>query len=345
MPNAVSEAPKVTVLMPVYRNEQYLKKAIESILNQTFKDFEFLIICDDPSDNIRTILDHFQSHDERIKAFYFQERQGLVSALNKGCGLAKGKYIARMDADDISLPKRFSRQVAFLDEHPDVGVVGSWARLCSNNKDAGIRKVPGEHNFIKWCLCFYCPMIHPSVMLRKETLIRSGGYSDEMIHAEDYDLWRRLCIVANIANIQEVLIHLRLHEASVSSSYRAEQRKNSIRISQLMISDVLGKKIPIDLIKTLWNTGYISYDDALLSARLILSIYQDILPDIPKEERKKISNDAALRLCNLAYGCGLNYRVSRIISIAIKLDPLVLGKFLMISARYKIQKHFRHGMT
>ena len=108
--------PKISVLMPIYKGDEYLSAAVDSILNQTFSDFEFIIICDDPTEKTRQILDKYKQSDSRIRVYY-QEREGLVNSLNRGCSLAQGEYIARMDADDISLPERFEKQVKFLDSN------------------------------------------------------------------------------------------------------------------------------------------------------------------------------------------------------------------------------------
>jgi glycosyltransferase involved in cell wall biosynthesis len=316
--------PKVTVLMPVYDSEKYLGEAIESILNQTFKDFELLIICDNPSDNIKSTLDHYLQLDGRIVVHY-QERMGLIASLNKGCRLARGLYIARMDADDISLPKRLETQVMFLDSHPEVGVLGSRAQMCVNGHLQPLYPlpIPGENGLIKWQLIFSCPMVHPTVMMRRDLLDQVGGYNSNMKHAEDYDLWRRLSFVTQFSNLQNVFLYLRKHELSVSHIHQLEQRDTSIKISQLMISEVLGEDIPLDDVKRLWNNGQMSLSDVLNAANFIYRVCHVFIREtrLSAAEIKLVRRDAAIRLLRLLHTFRLTSETIVILKYAFELDP------------------------
>lgn len=337
MPNAASEVPKVTVLMPVYRNEQYLKEAIESIINQTFKDFEFLIICDDPSDNIKSILNHYHHLDGRIKTFYYQERQGLVATLNKGCELAKGKYIARMDADDISYPRRLELQVDFLDAHPHIGVVGSMVQFIDSNgnkkrSNAYTSGAPLENGFIKWRMCFSCPIAHPTVMIRKDIMRRAGGYSPNMIHAEDYDLWRRMSSLTQLSNLPDPLLYLRMHDTNVSKIHNEIQRRTSLRIKQLVISEVLKEEISPRVIQYMSNyrCSDSEPDDVYAASRVVQRLCQKFLLDntISAIDKHLIRKDAAILLIILVRRYMINCNLFRKhmydnITFACKLDPLI----------------------
>ncbi|MHB8117594.1 MAG: glycosyltransferase [Methanothrix sp.] len=326
MPNAASEVPKVTVLMPVYRNEQYLKDAIESIINQTFKDFEFLIICDDPTNNIKSILNHYLQLDGRIVVHY-QKRMGLIASLNKGCRLARGLYIARMDADDISLPKRLETQVMFLDAHPEVGVLGSRIQICVNGHLQPLSPflIPEENGFIKWWLLFSCSIMHPTVMMRRDLLDQVGGYNSDMKHAEDYDLWRRMSFVTQFYNLQNVLLYLRRHELCVSQIHQLEQMDTSIKIGQLMISEVLGEDVSLDDVKCLWNMGPMSLSDVLNAADLIYKICHAFIKDtrLPAAEIKLVRRDAAIRLLRLARTFIFTQDIIVILKYAFELDPSI----------------------
>ncbi|MDR7666382.1 glycosyltransferase [Methanosarcina sp. Z-7115] len=223
--------PKISVIMPVYKGDNYLSEAVDSILNQTFSDFEFIIICDDPTNKTRHVLDKYKQNDSRIR-IYYQERQGLVNSLNKGISLAKGEYIARMDADDISLPARFERQVEFMDNNPEIGISGTWVRTVGDVPGA-IWKHPCDHETIKSRMLFETVIAHPSIIARKELFSKNGfAYMQDEVYAEDYGLWVRAAKVVKLANLPKILIHYRIHK---STSDRKEQKlvANNIRLAQI----------------------------------------------------------------------------------------------------------------
>ena len=154
----VALSPKISVVMPAYNAAEYLDEAIRSILNQTFRDFEFIIINDGSTDDSISILDKQQKLDSRIRV-YHQENQGMIAALNRGCRLARGKYIARMDADDISLPGRLEKQLKYMERHPQIGILGTWIYSIDKN---GFEKSSlasfykpknAQMDSLFWCLC------------------------------------------------------------------------------------------------------------------------------------------------------------------------------------------------
>ena len=217
--------PLVTVLMPVYNGKKYLEEAIKSILNQTFRDFEFLIIDDGSTDNSVEIMGLF--NDARIRIERNKTNLGLIKTLNKGFGLSKGKYIARMDCDDISLPKRLSVQVNFMEKHPEIGVCGSWIKVIGLRKKF-INKYFQKHEELKANLLFSTSFAHPSVIIRKELIDKYNlEYDEQYKHAEDYELWSRMVGHTNMANINKVLFHYRMHPTSISKKNSSEQVENS----------------------------------------------------------------------------------------------------------------------
>lgn len=208
--------PKVTVLMPVYNGEKYLKEAVDSILNQTFADFEFLIINDGSKDKTEEILKSYS--DERIKLLNNEKNQGIVEALNKGLDLAQGEYIARMDCDDISLPQRLEKQIEFMDSHLEIGICGTSYKVFGAKNTA--IKLPSADDEIKVSLLFESPICHPSVVMRKEILTQNSlRYSNNAKHMEDYCLWIDLAIKnIKFENLKDVLLLHRLHENQISGS-------------------------------------------------------------------------------------------------------------------------------
>lgn len=206
--------PKVSVLTPVYKTpEKYLREAIESILNQTFSDFEFIILDDCPDDTREDIVKSYD--DSRIKYHKNAENLGISKSRNKLIDLAQGEYLAVFDHDDISLPTRLEKQVEYLDTHPSVGVVGTRAEIFPGKGKFLITPVDGRK--IKLCLCNGFCILHPSSMIRKSVLLEHGiRYEEEFSPAEDYRLWTRIMLYADFHELPEILFRYRMHESNTT---------------------------------------------------------------------------------------------------------------------------------
>ena len=230
-----ASSPMITVLMPVYNAEQHLAEAIDSILAQDYRDFEFIIINDGSTDGSESIILGYS--DPRITYVKNEQNLRLISTLNKGLELARGKYIARMDADDISLPNRFSEQLAFLEQHPNVGVVGTWFH--SFGSVDSIVKYPTSDSEIKYMALYQCPFCHPSVVLRAST-IRDNAlkYSMDYPHAEDYEFWLQMARVSKLANLNQVLFKYRIHQESISKKEATTQHSLSLDIRRKFFLEV-----------------------------------------------------------------------------------------------------------
>ena len=230
-----NQGPKVTVLMPIYNGQQYLRESIESILDQEFADFEYLIINDGSTDSSVAIIESYT--DPRIRLVHNEQNVGLVGTLNRGINLSRGQYIARMDCDDISLPKRLQLQVQFMEQHQQVGVCGSWYRLLDGAENLRDCRLPIGSNEIKCQLLFRCPLAHPSVILRKSTLLQYGLYYDyEYKHAEDYNLWMTASKFTQLANIPEFLLVYRRHGDQVTSKHRIDQLAKTAAIQMMQLA-------------------------------------------------------------------------------------------------------------
>ncbi len=220
--------PTVSALMPVYNAEPYLAEAVESILGQTFADFEFLIVDDGSTDRSRTILERYAARDGRIR-LTSRPNTGHTVAMNELLGLARGEFVARMDADDVALPQRLARQVDYLRVHRDVVCVGTAVHFI----DAAGRYLrdghPGmDHEAIQQrALAGDCPLNHPSVMMRRAAVQAVGGYHPEFEPAEDLDLWLRLGEVGRLTNLPEVLMKYRQHARSFSEQHQRLQLERS----------------------------------------------------------------------------------------------------------------------
>jgi glycosyltransferase involved in cell wall biosynthesis len=223
----MSEGPLISVCMPVYNAERYVAQAVESILGQTFGDFEFLIIDDGSTDGSRRILEGYAARDARIR-LASRPNTGYLVALNEMLAIARGEFLARMDADDIAMPERFVRQVEYLRSHPEVLALGTRILVVDPEGDPLEEQCWLQtHEEIDQCHLGVHPtrcygISHPSVMTRTETLRRVGGYRAEYYPAEDVDLWSRLAEIGRLANLPDVHLKYRLHPQSIGHVKRVE---------------------------------------------------------------------------------------------------------------------------
>ena len=225
-----NSAPGLSVAMSVYNGERFLAAAIESVLSQTFCDFEFLILDDGSQDASRAIVAHYAKGDPRIRLIA-RENRGLVASLNELLHTARAPLVARMDADDVCLPERFAHQFAFLAAHPDVGVLGTWTGDI-DEYDAPYPLTtldqPIDHDGFVAAVDAGAPLLcHSAVMFRRDLVLSLGGYHPAFRHCEDLDLWLRLASVTQIANLPERLLLYRHYSQQVSSRHATEQQVNA----------------------------------------------------------------------------------------------------------------------
>lgn len=203
--------PKVSVIMSAYNAQECIAEAIASILNQTFENFEFLILNDGSTDRTQEIIESFS--DPRIQIIK-QKNQGLTKSLNTLIKKARGTYIARMDADDVSLPERFEKQISFLETHPDIV-------MCGTQCDA--YPVPCLHTDIKKMMIFHNPFVHSSVVIRSSVL-KENLYNESFKYMQDYELWTRIVPFYKTANVPEVLLEYLIVDKGITKS-----KKKTIR--------------------------------------------------------------------------------------------------------------------
>lgn len=236
--------PKITVLMSVYKEpEVFVKQSIESILSQNFSDFEFLIYNDNPSDVVLdNLIQKYAVHDSRIKYDRNFQNIGLAATLNRGILAAKGELIARMDADDISMPERLSKQLDFMNSHPEIVVLGSWARVIDErNTVISKLKFKCSYNHIFVASLFFSYLVHPSVMIRRKYLLENKLFYDENFScSQDYDLWIRILLNSGkITNIPIFLLDYRISEQQVSTRKRDIQINLTRDVCKKFIEKVL----------------------------------------------------------------------------------------------------------
>lgn len=220
--------PKISVIMPVYNAQRYLRRAIDSILAQSFTDFEFLILNDASTDNTESILNNYS--DSRIRYINNEQNIGVARSLNRGLRLARGEYIARMDADDVSLKKRFSQQVKYLSDNASVGIVGTWIRLFGDQLPL-IEQTPTGSSNVAAYMVFDNPIYHPTVMLRRSLIEEYGlSYNSLFNRTEDYELWSRAVKVTLLDNLPMVLHKMRHHKKSVTSTCKEAMTRQTCEL-------------------------------------------------------------------------------------------------------------------
>jgi glycosyltransferase involved in cell wall biosynthesis len=230
MPNPdTPKRPLVTVLMSVYNGARFLEEAVESIRNQTFSDFEFLIIDDGSNDASPAILARQAVADRRIRILT-QENRGLIVSLNRGFGEARGELVARMDADDIARPRRLESQVAFLEAHKDITVLGGCADVIDvNGRRSQTVRFPERPDQIRRHMReLGCAVAHPTVLFRLKAVRDAGGLRRAYRHAEDYDLWLRMVETCDFANLPDIVLSYRRHQGSVSIRHPRQQALSAI---------------------------------------------------------------------------------------------------------------------
>jgi len=236
----MTKKPIISVVMPVYNSEKYVSEAIKSILKQTFKDFELIIIDDCSTDKTFKIINEYTKQDTRIKYFRNQQNLGCTASLNKGLKHAKGKYLARMDADDVSHKERFKEQVKILDKGYDL-VGTNIIFVDEKGKKKGTRKYSED---IKKIIRLESPLAHPSTMFRTSFLKKTGTYNEKYYSAQDYDLWIRFYLNnAKITNIQKELLKYRLHKETIKNI----KTKNTIRNTIIIKKEAKKKGLKLGL--------------------------------------------------------------------------------------------------
>jgi glycosyltransferase involved in cell wall biosynthesis len=297
--------PEISVVMPVYNAMPYLNEGVKSILGQTFRDFEFIIINDGSTDATNAILERYAELDTRIR-LYSQENQGLISALNRGCRLARGRYIARMDADDISFPRRLEKQLEYLEGDTQIGIVGTWIyNVDKNGVVRGTWCPPTNPKMLKWANFFGVCVSHSTVLMRREVMEKLGFYRPDAVHAEDVDLWLRASSITEFGNVPEILNKYRVWHGSTHQLALELRRDTHVQLLASYIKEFLTFDPPIEAVAGLRQTRVGPPPDnprqIRLTAVLIQKLYENFMTknELTSEERREISWDAAKKVAVL----------------------------------------------
>lgn len=313
-------SPKISVVMPVLNGEKYLAEAIESILNQTFQDFEFIIVDDGSTDRTPEILQSYAQKDPRIQILTNPINRGIGYSRNRGIALSRGEYIANMDADDWCLPERFEKQVNFMDSHPDVAVLGTACVIVANDGKSQRKLVhPSQPGLIRWHLLYGVPVIQPSTIIRKKVFENPDLLYDEGVPpAEDYALWVKLAPNYKFSNLRDILYRYRWHESNISVTKILAQQNYAQEISQKQVFQITGEEIPKRLIGSLQKPQKL---ENITDAKRVAHFYFLLLKGtktwgLTEEEAIDIRLDLIKRL-NSAWR-------------AIKKNPLYLGTMVKV---------------
>ena len=293
-------APRVSVLMSVYNGERYLRDSIESIANQTFRDYEFVIVDDGSVDNTWGILEEYAAYDARIVLLRNKVNIGLTRSLNKGLASARGGYIARQDADDVSLPERLEKQIEFLEANPETVLVASDVGYIDHeNRQLGRSARTGDPDLVAWYLLFYNHLGgHSQVVFRRSAVMDLGGYCEALRYSQDYELWLRLVKVWDIVILPDVLLQWRIHGQNISVTAKSEQRSYSLANSRRGIRELIGEELSleqVDELREFWlgrfqNSGRVDYVHRALKRiyRAFLQRRSDrtpLQPELPRNLR------------------------------------------------------------
>jgi len=284
----------VSAVMAVYNERPYLEEAVQSILDQTFEDFEFIIINDGSTDGSKEVLERFADRDKRLRLVH-QENEGLIASLNRGLYMARGQYIARMDGDDISHPERFERQLSFLNKNLDVGILGTRAEIIDEGGNARRQwRLPTHPDAIAWQSLFNYRLCHPTIMARRSVLEDLGGYAEWPTHAEDYELWSRAVLKTRLANLPETLHKHRVHGDAITVKDRAKQIRTlteaAVRLHRTLLGPQANEKISrfllwMDVIGTERAIEETSLKDFPAAFEYVCSLYKAFVEQVASERK------------------------------------------------------------
>lgn len=339
--------PKLSVVMPAYNAGAYLRDAVNSILDQSFRNFEFIIVNDGSSDTTASILQEYEKLDSRIKVVH-QENQGMIAALNRGCRLARGQYIARMDADDFSLPQRFERQLEYIESHPQIGIVGTW--IYNIDQNGSVKRSwcpPTNPKVLEWTHFFGVCVSHSTVLMRREILENLDFYRPDAVHAEDVDLWLRASSITEFGNVPEILSKYRVWSASTHQVGLQMRRERHIQLLASHIEGLLKVEPAMEAVAGLRQTRVGPPPENLgqirLTAALIQQLYETFVKKnhLTSEERREISWDAAKKVASLAFQASrFDSRTSvSLLMKALQLDYRLLHPSAMMKGLQRALKH------
>jgi glycosyltransferase involved in cell wall biosynthesis len=291
--------PSLTVLMPVHDADTFIGASLESVLTQTYADIEVVVVDDASADSTPEILAGVS--DPRLRILRLERSAGIAAALNAALDEARGRYVARMDADDVALPDRLERQVAALERDPSIGIVGGNLQpIDVNGHPLGPpTSVPTSPGHVRWMLHVHNSVNHPTVVARRSVLVGLGGYRSDAEPAEDYDLWVRALEVTRIANVPEVVVRYRVHGASTSARSPGDADRAANAVAAEALTRLLGRAPDPDALRVLRDAARSEgspTEHLRAASSLLWRFTRAVLSDrtLPREDRTWIRRDAII---------------------------------------------------
>ncbi len=304
-----SPVPRISVLLSTYNDERFLRDSIESILRQTFRDFELIIVDDASTDRTPQIIAELAAKDVRIVPLRNAKSLRLPGSLNRALEVAQGDVVARQDGDDVSHANRLEEQLQFLDDHPDVGVVGTQMRMVDpEGRYVDDYELPLRHSQIIWAIAFGRSLAHPTVALRTALLREVGGYDANARDAEDIELWTRLASRARFANLPLTLFDYRVHPASTSQERRAQQLARVWEVRAAWFSSLLSQNVSPTLLQWLHHaqrrSHELSIEELSQLTGLLLDLHEALVERMLflPQEMQHVRADLARLLAELGGG-------------------------------------------
>jgi len=280
--------PEVSVLMSVYNGEKYLAQAIESLLDQTFRNFEFVIIDDGSTDRTPQILSEYEQSDQRIVLVRNEVNLKIPRSLNRGLQECSAPIIAKADADDIYMPERLEKQYNYFALHPDVGLISSsYVQITEDEKEIDTIILPCDDEIIRFISPFRNCFCHPTAMFRRELVINVGGYNTSYLSGSDYELWSRILPLTRVANIYEPLVRYRVRPDSVYHSRGEKGRDASLAVTSKMLSTYVGRPFSLKEKKAIKIICSPYYESESGFDHITLRLVQEIIDLAQRRESPK----------------------------------------------------------
>ncbi len=339
--------------MCAFNAKLYIGKAIESILNQTYRGFELIIVNDHSTDETQEIIEHYHALDDRIVSISNKEKIGPFRSANRGIREANGVYIARMDADDISLPERFEKQISFLERFPDIGLLGTCG-LVIDQKDYVLFPYnnPKDDLNIRWGMLFNNLFLHSSIMFRRSLLEASGGYCEKYYSSQDYEFCSRLMNFCMAANLEENLVYFRKSPDSISSKNKKEQNELSKQISMDNVNRLFGYSfindpVEVDGFRNLYRGAFSPFDETSVSKFILIADKFLMAQErTGQSEREKLVRLVYKRIFNAVFRHGVRKNTYKYFFPVLKKAPFaflapmleILNKVLSLPKKNSLRK-------
>ena len=324
-------APRVSVLMAVHDGERYLAEALDSVLSQTLADFEAVVVDDASTDGTAAILDAYARRDPRLVVLRNEENRKLAASLNRGLAACRAPLVARADADDVNLPDRLERQAAFLDAHPEVGVLGcAFHTMTPDGRYGGTKRYVTDHATIRARQLFASSLLHPGVMFRADVVRAVGGYDEAYWTAQDSDLWTRLRDRTRFANLPDPLVRYRTHGESILNTRGGAGRRLSVSVPGRALSEFLRRPLGDDEAEaavTLYRgSPAMGSEEVLRGLPLLMEVLDRVDKTEPAAAARFVRREAASSVLRQIWSYGRLDRPAHraVLASALRLDPRLL---------------------